>query len=146
MRSTVRPIRLLVASLLVSTGVQAARLSLEPGLWEASWTIHNTLTGQAFTETRTQCIRTREFNPRELLRQAQGCTVTDEQQQGNRLHFTLVCTLEGGAKTEVTGDFATDGTRGNGQLHTKMRLGEITLTMNTQVATRRLGACPATQS
>ena len=114
--------------------------------WEASWTISNALTGQQFTETRTQCIRTREFNPRELLRQAQGCQVVSEDQQGNRIRFSLVCTLEGGAQTQVDGDFETDGTRGNGRLHTRMRIGEMSLTMDTSVSTRRIGDCPAVQS
>ena len=145
MGSTARSIRLLGASLLAAAGAPAAGLTLEPGLWEASWTISNALTGQQFTETRTQCIRTREFNPRELLRQAQGCQVVSEDQQGNRIRFSLVCTLEGGAQTQVDGDFETDGTRGNGRLHTRMRIGEMSLTMDTSVTTRRIGDCPAVQ-
>jgi len=124
-------------------GAQGASLTLEPGLWEASWTIDNALTGQQHTETRTQCIRTREFNPRELLRQTQGCRVLSENQQGNRVRFSLECTVEGGAKTLVDGDFQSQGTSGSGKLRTRMRVGEMTLNLDTRVATRRIGPCPA---
>jgi hypothetical protein len=143
MRATARSIRLLGASLLAAAGAQAAGLTLEPGLWEASWTISNVFTGQQHTETRSQCIRSREFNPRELLRQAQGCRVVSEDQQGNRIRFSLVCTLEGGAQTLVDGDFETDGISGSGQLRTQMRIGEMSVNMDTNVATRRIGDCPA---
>ena len=146
MGSTARSIRLLGASLLATAGAQATGLTLEPGLWEASWTISNALTGQQFTETRTQCIRTREFNPRELLRQAQGCRVVSEDQQGNRIQFSLICSLEGGAQTQVDGNFETDGSNGNGQLRTQTRIGGMSVNMDTNVSTRRIGDCPAAQS
>ena len=71
--------------------------------------------------------------------------MVSEDQQGNRIRFSLVCTLEGGAQTQVDGDFETDGTRGNGRLHTRMRIGEMSLTMDTSVSTRRIGDCPAVQ-
>lgn len=146
MPARVRSIRLLGASLLAAAASQAVALTLEPGLWEASWTISNALTGQQVTETRTRCIRTREFNPRELLRQAQGCRLLSEDQQGNRIRFSLECAIEGGATTRVDGDFETDGTNGNGKLRTRMQVGEMSVTMNTSVSTRRIGDCPADQS
>jgi hypothetical protein len=140
--SGIRTLLLLSGCASLAGGALGANLTLEPGLWEASWIISNALTGQQVTETRTQCIRTGEFNPRELLRQAQGCRLLSEDQQGNRVRFSLECTVEGGATTQVDGDFESQGTSGSGKLRTRMRIGEMTLNLDTRVTTRRIGDCP----
>lgn len=133
----------LAAATLLSLEAGAASINVEPGLWEATWTINNPLNGQQVTDRRTQCIREREFNPRSLLRQAQGCRVVSEDQQDNRVRFVLACAVEGGATTQVTGDFQHHGTSGTGTLRTQMQMGGMAMNLDTQVATRRLGPCPA---
>ena len=137
----------LAAAALLSATAGAANLNVEPGLWEATWTISNPLNGQQVTDRRTECIRERAFNPRSLLRQAQGCRVVSEDQQGNRVRFVLACAIEGGATTgattTVTGDFQHHGTSGTGTLRTQMQMGGMAMNLDTEVATRRLGPCPA---
>lgn len=136
-----RVLGLVAAALSGAAG--AANLSVEPGLWEATWTVNNPLSGQQITDRRTECVREREFNPRSLLRQAQGCQVLSEEQQGNHIRFSLECTLEGGARTRVDGDFQHQGTSGSGTLRTRMQVGDMSLNLDTSVATRRIGPCPA---
>lgn len=133
----------LAAAALLSLETGAASLTVEPGLWEATWVMSNPLNGQQVTDRRSECIREREFNPRSLLRQTQGCQVVSEEQQGNRVRFVLACAIEGGATTQVTGDFQNHGTSGEGKLRTQMQMGGMAMNLDTQVATRRLGPCPA---
>ena len=137
-----RVLGLAVAALL-SAAAGAANLNVEPGLWEATWTINNPLNGQQVSDRRTQCIREREFNPQTLLRQAQGCRVVSEDQRGNEVHFVLACAVQNGASTKVEGRFQNDGTSGKGRLRTEMQMGGMAMNLDTDVTTRRLGPCPA---
>lgn len=137
-----RVLGLAVAALL-SGAAGAANLNVEPGLWEATWTIHNPLNGQQVSDRRTQCIREREFNPQTLLRQAQGCRVVSEEQRGNEVRFVLTCAVPNGASTKVEGRFLNNGTSGKGQLRTEMQMGGMAMNLDTDVITRRLGPCPA---
>jgi hypothetical protein len=132
---------LLVVSLLVPAFAQATTLRVNPGLWEAVWTSTNPLTGEAITDRRTECVRTEEFNPRQLLKQTQGCEVVREALNGNKLSFSLLCGVEGGPKTRVDGDFQTNGQAGNGHVRTNMSFGTMAVQMDTKVATRRVGDC-----
>ncbi len=132
-----------LAAALVSAAAAAANLSVEPGLWEATWTINNPLNGQQVSDRRTQCIRDRQFNPQTLLRQAQGCRVVSEDQRGNEVHFVLACAVPNGASTRVEGRFQNDGTSGKGRLRTEMQMGGMAMNLDTEVTTRRLGPCPA---
>ena len=134
--------RALVAGLLLSGGAGATTLSVEPGLWEVVWTINNPLSGQQMTDRRTECIQDREFNPRSLLREARGCEVVSEEQRGDRLSFSLVCTLEEGVTTRVDGVFQNTSTSGKGRLRTQVQMGGMEMKLDTEVATRRLGPCP----
>lgn len=127
--------------LLVSGAAYAATLKIQPGLWEAVWTSTNPLTGEAITDRRTECVRTADFNPRQLLKQTQGCTVVKEVLNGNKLDFSLMCGVEGGPKTRVDGDFQTGGKAGNGHVRTNVSFGTMAVQMNTKVATRRVGDC-----
>ncbi|MGB5097413.1 MAG: DUF3617 family protein [Porticoccaceae bacterium] len=127
--------------LLVSGAANAATLKIQPGLWEAVWTSTNPLTGEAITDRRTQCVRTEDFNPRQLLKQTQGCEVVKEALNGNKLNFSLLCGVEGGPKTRVDGDFQTSGRAGDGHVRTNMSFGSMAVQMDTKVATRRVGDC-----
>lgn len=132
----------LAAALLLSAAA-AADLNVEPGLWEATWTINNPLNGQQVKDHRTQCIREQQFDPQTLLRQAQGCRVVSKNQRGNELRFVLACTVPNGASTRVEGHFQNHGTSGKGKLRTEMRMGGMAMNLDTDVTTRRLGPCPA---
>ena len=132
---------LFVVSLLVPGFTQATTLKVNPGLWEAVWTSTNPLTGEAITDRRTECVRTEEFNPRQLLKQTQGCTVIKEALNGNKLSFSLMCGVEGGPNTRVDGDFQTSGVAGNGHVRTSVSFGTMAVQMDTKVATRRVGDC-----
>lgn len=98
------------------------------------------LSGQQMTDRRTECIQDREFNPRSLLREAKGCEVVSG---GIRLSFALACTLEEGVTTRVDGVFQNTSTSGKGRLRTQIRMGGMEMKLDTDVATRRLGPCPA---
>ena len=131
----------LLLSGLVPGLAHAATLRVNPGLWEAVWTSTNPLTGEAITDRRTECVRTADFNPRQLLKQTQGCTVVREVLNGNKLDFSLMCGVEGGPKTRVDGDFQTSGQAGNGHVRTNVSFGTMAVQMDTKVATRRVGDC-----
>jgi hypothetical protein len=135
------PVLCFAVSLLAPGMTQATSLRVEPGLWEAVWTSTNPLTGEAITDRRTECVRAEEFNPRQLLKQTQGCTVVRETLNGNKLNFSLMCGVEGGPKTRVDGEFQTNGSAGNGHVRTNMSLGTMAVQMDTKVATRRMGDC-----
>jgi hypothetical protein len=127
--------------LLADTAAGATTLSIQPGLWEAVWTSTNPLTGEAVTDRRTECIRSAAFDPRQLLKQTQGCEVVRESLNGNTLNFSLLCGAAGGPQTRVDGNFQTTDRAGNGHVRTNMSLGAMAVQLDTKVATRRVGDC-----
>ena len=136
-----RSLQFCVLLLLTEAAAGAATLAIQPGLWEAVWTSTNPLTGEAITDRRTECIRTTAFDPRQLLKQTQGCAVVRESLHGNKLNFSLLCGTAGGPQTRVDGDFQTSAQAGNGHVYTNTSLGTMAVRLDTKVATRRVGDC-----
>lgn len=129
---------LLLAFPLASTG---ASLDLNPGLWETTTTRTNPMTGSPVTETTTECLKEKSFDPREMMKDAQGCELVDENLSGDTLTFAMACNMEGGAKGDIKGRFQTDGQTGNGEMVINMAMGQMNLSMDMNWTAKRLGDC-----
>lgn len=118
----------------------AASLDLNPGLWETTTTRTNPMTGAPTTETTTECVSETSFDPREMMKEAQGCQLTDENLDGDTLTFAMACDMQG-AKGEFKGRFQTDGQTGNGEMNMNMNMGSMNMSMDMNWTSKRLGDC-----
>jgi hypothetical protein len=128
-------------ALLFPLGAGAASLALNPGLWETTMTRTSPMTGTPTTETSTECVKEKAFDPREIMKNAQGCQLTDEQLAGDTLTFSMSCNMEGGANGTIDGRFQTDGNTGNGTMTMNMNAGGMSMSMDMNWTARRLGDC-----
>jgi hypothetical protein len=79
----------LVASL-VALGSAADELAIEPGLWEFTWEQSNSMMGATQGKTERECIKERKrFDPAEMARGMQECTLLDSKRVGNELQFRM---------------------------------------------------------
>lgn len=125
----------------LSLGAQAASLSLNPGLWETTMTRTNPMTGAPTTETSTECVSDETFDPREMMKDAEGCRLTDENLSGDTLTFTMSCEVQGGAGATIQGRFQSDGDSGTGDMNMSMNMGGMSMEMDMNWTARRLGEC-----
>ncbi len=138
------PIRTLVLAcfaMALPPVLQAASLDLNPGLWETTMTRTDPMTGSPVTETNTECVTEKSFDPREMMDGAEGCQLVDENLSGDTLTFAMACNMEGGATGEIKGRFQTDGQTGNGEMKMNMSMGQITMSMDMNWTAKRLGDC-----
>ncbi len=141
-RSTIAALTLAIAPLLAQPlTAAAASLELNPGLWETTMTRTNPMTGTPVTETTTECMKEKSFDPREMMQGAQGCNLVDENLSGDTLTFNMTCNMEGGAAGEIRGRFQTDGQTGSGEMVMNMSMGQVTMSMDMNWTAKRLGDC-----
>ena len=131
----------LATALLAPMPAAAASISLNPGLWETTMTRTNPMTGAPTTETTTECVTDKSFDPREMMKDAGGCTLTDESLDGDTLTFGMSCDVEGGGNATIAGRFQTDGSTGNGEMTMNMNMGGMSMAMDMNWTARRLGDC-----
>ncbi|MDJ0957522.1 MAG: DUF3617 family protein [Arenicellales bacterium] len=118
----------------------AAELAINPGLWETTMTRTSPMTTQSITETRTECVKETKFDPGKLLQDAQGCTLIDDNLNGDTLSFRMECNMNR-AQAFVEGTFSTDGQTGSGNMDMKVNAGGMNMTMNMNWIATRLGDC-----
>lgn len=120
--------------------VNAAELSIDPGLWESTMTRTNPMTGSPTTETTRECIEETTFEPSRMVENAQGCQLTRDELDGNRLTFRMECSIEG---TEATldGNYRTDGNSGEGDMKMTMSMAGREISMDMEWTAKRLGDC-----
>ncbi|MCZ7598842.1 MAG: DUF3617 family protein [Gammaproteobacteria bacterium] len=86
----------------------------QPGDVETTMTRTNPMTGTPTTETSTECVTEQSFDPREMMQDARGCQLTEENLSGDTLTFAMACTVEGAGSADIKGplpDRRTDGQR-----------------------------------
>ena len=137
------PSRLLFAlTLAVAPAVSgAASLEINPGLWETTMTSTNPMTGGPTTDTKTECVKEKSFDHREVMEEADGCRLVDESLSGDTLSFSMQCDLDGGAQAIMDGTFQTDGQTGTGNMTINMNMAGMTMTMTNNWTSRRVGDC-----
>ncbi len=132
---------LVVAAVLAPLAAHGASLTINPGMWETTMTRTNPMTGTPTTETSTECVTEQSFDPREMMQDAQGCQLTEENLSGDTLTFAMACTVEGAGSADIKGRFQTDGQTGNGAMNMSMNMGGMTMSMDMNWTARRLGDC-----
>jgi hypothetical protein len=132
---------LLAATLFVPLQAVGASIALNPGLWETTMTRTNPMTGTPTTETTTECVQEKSFDPREMMQDASGCSLTNESLAGDTLTFAMACDVEGAGTATIEGRFQTDGETGAGDMKMNMNMGGMTMSMDMNWTARRLGDC-----
>ena len=119
--------------------VAADALPMTPGMWETTTTTTNSFTGTQ-TQTVRECLTEKEFDPKKMARQAEGCRITEQTLSGNTLTFTMICNLQGG-EGAMTGRYTSQGDSGSGTMKMKMSFGGQTMTSESTFEGRRVGPC-----
>ena len=100
----------------------------------------NPMTGEPITETRSECVKESKFNPASMMQGTQGCDLTEDNLDGDTLHFQMACDMEGG-KALIEGQFQTDGETGKGNMDMSVNAGGMNMKMNMNWTARRTGDC-----
>ena len=98
------------------------------------------MTSQSITETRTECVKETKFDPGKLLQDAEGCSLIDDDLNGDTLTFRMECNMQA-AQALVEGTFSTDGQTGSGNMDMEVNTGGMNMTMNMNWTATRLGDC-----
>lgn len=118
----------------------AAEIEFNAGQWETIMTRTNPMTGEPITETRTECVKERKFNPASMMQGADGCDLVSDSLDGDTLSFQMDCDMQGG-KATIDGQFQTDGDTGKGNMDMSVNAGGMNMKMNMNWTARRLGDC-----
>ena len=130
----------LVASL-VALGSAADELAIEPGLWEFTWEQSNSMMGATQGKTERECIKERKrFDPAEMARGMQECTLLDSKRVGNELQFRMECMAQG-KLTTMDGRLFTDGRTATSEMHFNLKAGPMEMKMNMKSTGKRIGDC-----
>ncbi len=127
--------------LLLPIQAGAASLPINPGMWETTMTRTNPMNGQPTTETTTECVEEEKFDPRELMKDAQGCNLVDENLAGDTLSFSMVCSIQGGVQANMDGTFQSGGNTGEGNMNINMNMGGMSMNMDMSWTATRTGDC-----
>ena len=125
---------------LVSVASMAAELAINPGLWETTMVRTSPMTTQSITETKTECVKETKFDPGKLLQDAEGCTLIDDDLNGDTLTFRMECNMQR-TQASVEGTFSTDGQTGSGNMDMQVNAAGMNMTMNMNWTATRLGDC-----
>ena len=125
---------------LVSVVSMAAELAINPGLWETTMVRTSPMTTQSITETKTECVKETKFDPGKLLQDAEGCTLIDDDLNGDTLTFRMECNMQR-TQASVEGTFSTDGQTGSGNMDMQVKAAGMNMTMNMNWTATRLGDC-----
>lgn len=126
--------------LLLPFTASAVEVPIKPGLWETTMTRTNPMTGDPTTETTQECIKQNSFSPSEMMKNAEGCELIDENLDGSTLTFQMECSMQG-SKATVDGTFQTEGDTGKGNMTMEMNMGEMSMDMEMDWTSKRLGDC-----
>lgn len=137
---TTRSLMLVLIAFATTSTALAQGLPINPGLWETTVTRTDPMTGQPTTDSRQECVKSNEFDPRSLMQDVEGCEVTDQSISGDTLTFTMACNHDGGTGT-MQGQFQTDGETGTGQMSMSFSFGGQTMNMESNSTSKRLGDC-----
>lgn len=123
----------------LALGAQADGLKIKPGLWETTTKINNPFTGET-TETNTECVEQDTFDPADMMKDAQGCTLTKNEVKGDALNFAMECSQQG-AQSSMTGTYRTKGDEGSGHMDMTINAGGMNMEMNMAWTSKRVGDC-----
>lgn len=118
----------------------AAELALNPGLWETTMTRTNPMSGDPVTEVSKECVKQKKFDPSSMLEGTEGCRLVDENLTGDRLTFSMECSLQG-SRALIDGSFQTDGQTGQGDMDMKVQAGGMNMNMKMNWTAKRIGDC-----
>ena len=126
--------------LVLPLSASASELAINPGLWKTTMTRTNPMTGNPTTETSTQCVKEKSFNPSDMMKNAQGCELVKDELDGDTLNFRMECNVQGQTAT-VDGMFQTDGKTGKGNMNMQLKMGEMNMNMKMNWTAERIGDC-----
>ena len=132
----------LIAALFCFTAVvvNAAEIELNPGLWQTTMTRTHPITGAPTTETTTECIKDKKFDPAAMMQGAEGCNLIDDNLDGDTLTYRMECNMQGSQST-IDGRFQTDGHSGKGEMGISINAGGMQMNMNMNWVSKRVGEC-----
>jgi hypothetical protein len=117
----------------------ASAQAMQPGMWEITASME--MPGMSMPpRTMTQCIRDTD-NPDNLIPKDQNCVIESRSKVGNRLSWTMRCTMDGTVMTG-RGELTMSGSsyEGASQMTVREGSGEA-MSMSSKYSARRLGNC-----
>ena len=124
----------------VASTVNAESLPINPGLWETTMTRTDPFGGEPVTETQSKCVTETSFDPATMMDGAQGCAISQDDLEGNKLTFAMECDTHG-AKSTMNGMYETDGQTGTGDMEVQVKAAGMDMSMQMRWTTRRTGDC-----
>lgn len=118
----------------------AAEIEFNPGRWETIMTRTNPMTGDPITETRTECVKERKFDPTSMMQGTEGCDLLKDSLDGDTLSFQMECNMQGG-QASIEGQFQTDGETGKGNMDMSVNAGGMKMNMKMNWTAKRVGDC-----
>ncbi len=126
--------------ILFSSLTMAGELEINPGLWETTITRTNPMTGKLITETETECVKEKTFDPAKMMKEVEGCKAVKNELSGNTLSFEMECNIEGGQST-ISGEYSTDGKTGKGDMNITMNMAGMSMEMKMNWSGERIKDC-----
>ena len=132
----------LIAALfcLPTMAVSAAEIELNPGLWESTMTRTHPITGEPTSETTTECVKDKKFDPAAMMEGAEGCNLIDDNLDGDTLTYRMECNMQGSQST-IDGRFQTDGQTGKGEMDISINASGMQMNMKMNWVSKRVGEC-----
>lgn len=120
----------------------AETLAYKPGRWEMTSTTRMPMMAEPQVQTSTECLRAGDYSAERLMRDQQDCTVTEPEVTPTSIRWTARCPGPNGTVTG-RGEFkvSADGERGEGTMTIDLMAGDRTMTLTTEITSRRVGDC-----
>lgn len=92
------------------------------------------------TETTSKCVTETSFDPASMMDSATGCSLAQNDIDGNTLTFEMACDMQG-AQATMSGMYETDGQTGKGGMEVQVDAAGMDMSMEMSWTTRRAGDC-----
>ena len=127
----------------LALGVQPAHaqsVKIVPGKWQVTSTTITPMTPKGLTNTTTDCMTDREFNPAKQLGQNSDCKVIQSSAEGGTVRWTMSCNTEMGPATG-RGSFTSGGDSASGQMVVNLEFQGQPVEFDTRWEGKRIGDC-----
>ena len=131
-----------LATVFFAGSINAAGVSIEPGMWEMSSTMTMTMMPDPRTTTVNECIENDELSPESFnMDKDNPCDITDVNVEGSTAQWSISCTTAGGPVMVGQWEFTSHGDtiNGHGSMSTEIAGQKMGFDMTWEG--KRVGAC-----
>ncbi len=128
-------------SLCAPSLLRAEGLKLNPGLWRMKNTMKMPMLAEPRETVTETCMREEEFTPESLVKDGNGCTLTDLDVSDDTMRWKMNCPGPMGSSIAEGHMTVTDTTAKGAMTNTMNMIGQA-MTMHMEWDGKRLGDCP----